>query len=710
MRKFIAFAVLFIAVNCLFQNLAMGSLAKATNYSELITSQAFVKAGSVYLYSPFKFLPLYAEFGRQVPKLFRFGAFLSFIGFAISLLTPIIFYLQGSRKKDLDSAGSAKWAVEAELKKKKLLASPGFTGNAVIIGCWDKGRDHEEVFLYCRQKVMRYMEWRYRKNNIDWFSDAPTSITKELEKPPNLIKNPLALKVIELTWLAMKLFAPFINRKYIIDDEPSHLLMCAPSRTGKGLGVVIPTLLTWSGSCVCADPKRENLEMTGAYRGHCLGHTVLEFAPADRRKTSRFNPVNEIRWGTPYEGHDVENIIGILVGEGSGPDKHWSDNAKSLIIGTLTHLKYKHARINFLNSVTPGDEDYIETSFYHVYEFLSTKGSGKDPSILGKVSDELEAAGNPDSPVFSPHFSDMTHLFVLNKRSELPKLELVITEAKASEILNFSHEAKQKPWFHPVVAEKLGGFASKAENEASGVVSTALMALQMFSEKIVVENTCTSDFALADIMQSEKPTDLFLVVPPSDLLRAGHLFRLIIELLVIRNTEVLGQNKHKCLLLIDEFPAFGKMDQLIRELGYIAGYGFKALLVFQGLEQIKNIYKNNFEMLVNTTTQIFFAPNDDATRAYVSKTLDKKTILVKQESCSSGLFAKKNYTWIEKERLLLTPGETSSKLGNNAVLVLKNLKIFCPKNKFYLMKDLMKKMQRGYSVSQGREGLRKGVK
>ena len=137
------------------------------------------------------------------------------------------------------------------------------------------------------------------------------------------------------------------------------------------------------------------------------------------------------------------------------------------------------------------------------------------------------------------------------------------------------------------------------------MVSTAVTALQMFSEKIVIENTCTSDFLLADLMQSEKPTDLFLVVPPSDLARAGNLFRLIIELLVIRNTEVLGQNKHKCLLLIDEFPAFGKMDSLVRQLGYIAGYGFKALLIFQGLEQIKNIYKNNFEMLVNRQLRYF---------------------------------------------------------------------------------------------------------
>lgn len=703
MKKFMAFAVLFVVINCMFQNLAMGSLAKATNYNALITSQAVFKSGDLYIYSPFKFLPLYGEFGKQFPNFFRFGAFLSFIGFAISLLTPVVFYLHSS-KKNLDSGGSSNWATKKELKKAKVLVNPGFSGNAVIVGCWDSGLNYEQVFVFCRKTAIFLVKIRDLGKNIDW-----EKVKKELETPYNAELVQTA-EIFDLTWRLLRLFSPFTKRQYLIDDEPSHLLMGAPSRTGKGIGIVIPTLLTWMGSLVCADPKRENLGITGDYRENCLGHTVLEFAPADRRKTARFNPVNEIRWGTHYEGHDVENIVGILVGEGNGRDPHWPNSAKSLIIGVLTHLKYKHARLNFLNGATPGDKDYIETSFYHVYEFLSTKGSGEDPSILGKINDELNAAGNMDSPLFTPHFSEMTHLFVFNKRSDLPKLELVITEAKAAQILNFSYEAQKTPWLHPVVAEKLGGFASKAPNEASGVVSTALVALQIFSEKIIIENTCTSDFALSDIMQSEKPTDLFLVVPPSDLARAGHLFRLIIELLVIRNTEVLGQNKHKCLLLIDEFPAFGKMDQLIRELGYIAGYGFKTLLVFQGMEQIKNIYKNNFEMLVNTTTQIFFAPNDDATRAYVSKMLDKKTILVKQESGSDGLFAKKNYTWIEKERLLLMPGETSSKLGNHAALILKNLKIMSPKNKFFMMEDLMKRIMQGKKASRGRVGLRKGVK
>lgn len=75
MKKFIVFATLFIAINCLFQNLAMGSLAKSTNYNALITSQAVFKSGSIYIYSPFKFLALYGEFGSDFQIFFVLAHF-----------------------------------------------------------------------------------------------------------------------------------------------------------------------------------------------------------------------------------------------------------------------------------------------------------------------------------------------------------------------------------------------------------------------------------------------------------------------------------------------------------------------------------------------------------------------------------------------------------------------------------------------------------
>lgn len=120
--------------------------------------------------------------------------------------------------------------------------------------------------------------------------------------------------------------------------------------------------------------------------------------------------------------------------------------------------------------------------------------------------------------------------------------------------------------------------------------------------------------------------------------------------MVIRSTEKLAGDKFRCLFLIDEFPAFGKMENLVRELGYIAGYGLKTLIIIQGLEQIDNIYKSQ-ELLTNCQTQVFFGPNDNKTREYVSKTLGKKTIRLKQRSQAAGFFQSEIiHIWNRSER------------------------------------------------------------
>ena len=77
----------------------------------------------------------------------------------------------------------------------------------------------------------------------------------------------------------------------------------------------------------------------------------------------------------------------IIVGEPqSDKDKHWLDNAHALLVGSVIHLKYAHARYNYEYGFKPGDEGYIETSMYHVYEFLTTSfDEDGDPITFTKV-------------------------------------------------------------------------------------------------------------------------------------------------------------------------------------------------------------------------------------------------------------------------------------------------------------------------------------
>ena len=673
------YLIVFAAINLVMNQTAMMTFAEASHFNPLITGRAIAElSDGYYLFPPFAFVSAFAEFRDVTPALLKTPLTIAVGGLIGSVLLCVLLKASGKKNKVTDSSGSARWATFPELKKKKLIASRVGEKEGTIIGCWDVGAPYEERLALAKK-----------------FAGMLIALPKLMAVIPGL-KKLSGLDQVELAWKLLR-FIPG-KRYYIVDNEKTHLLVCAPSRSGKGIGAVIPTLLNWRDSCVVADPKRENLDITGGFREKVLHHKVVEFAPTDQRKTYRFNLVNEIRWGTAQEGRDVANVVDIIVGKGSGNDAHWIQNAKSLIIGVLTHLKYKHSIENLANEKRPGQKGYRETNMYDVYEFLSDLKEASDESgmngISRKIQDEMDGVS---------HFP--TVMWVPNETSRMPWLNIYIDSRKAHEITHWTPEAEESPNVHPVVASSFGTFLSKAPNEASGVVSTAVTALQIFSEKIIVDNTCTSDFFLTDLRNLDEPMDLFLVVPPSDLQRVGPLFRLIVEMTVIKSTETLNGWKHRCLLLIDEFPAFGKMENLVAELGYIAGYGLKTMIIVQGLEQIKERYKS-MELLTNCQTQVFFGPNDQTTRNYLSELLGSRTIIVKSVAHDGGFLSKKNITESEKDRRLLTPDETSTKLANSSAMVIEGLNVFSPKNKYFLMEDFQKCIREGKALTRGQIGLR----
>lgn len=661
-KKAAAAVIGFLAINFAAQIAASWSFASKIGFDPRYLPDI---AGTV-VYYPFEFLYLLAKYNDQAPFLLKTGKIIAGGGFLASILFVLILLFW--KKKQLTSSGSARWATADEIREKGLLSPVDPVKDGVIVGAWDTGMDYEK-----RLAVAEWLGKLFHKDKFSILSHIPG------------------------------------KREYIVDNAPTHILMCAPSRSGKGIGVVIPTFASWQGSMVVADPKRENLNETGAYRKYVMGHNVIEFAPADGRPTSRWNPLNEIRWGSANEGRDVSNLVSILVGEGSGGnDQYWLDNAKDLITGVVTHLKYVHCVENTKKDLHPGDEGYRETSMYDVYQFLAAgmkadeddgdkKDDGNKPTGFRKtlsdaLYEEAEEGGRKVKKAREGvHIPKSGVVFDLPNPVGTSADSFIlrrIDQDNETEVTHFTEEALKTPGLHPVVVTKFNSFISKSPNEAGSVLSSAITALMIFSEKTIIDNTITSDFYLRDIRNSEAPTDLYLVTPPSDLKRVGKLFRLIIEFTVIKSTETLGGDRHRCLLLIDEFPAFGKMDTLVRELGYIAGYGLKTLIIIQGLEQLTEIYKSK-ELLTNCQTQVYFGPNDEQTRKYVSTALGNKTILVKQKSSAEGLFAKSNYTWVEKQRALLLPDETSSVLSNKSAMLLEGLRILSPKNKFFLMKDML---------------------
>lgn len=103
--------------------------------------------------------------------------------------------------------------------------------------------------------------------------------------------------------------------QYLRHNGPEHVLAFAPTRSGKGVGLVIPTLLAWSESAVIYDIKGENWARTAGFRVQS-GHLCFKFSPVEVANGSRFNPLAEVRIGTPRDVSDAQNVADMIVRTG----------------------------------------------------------------------------------------------------------------------------------------------------------------------------------------------------------------------------------------------------------------------------------------------------------------------------------------------------------------------------------------------------------
>jgi type IV secretion system protein VirD4 len=170
---------------------------------------------------------------------------------------------------------------------------------------------------------------------------------------------------------------------------------------------------------------------------------------------------------------------------------------------------------------------------------------------------------------------------------------------------------------------------NKAEEERSGVLSTALGFLGLYVDPIVARNTAESDFKITDLMRADHPLSLYIVVPDSDRLRLKPLTRLMITLITQRLVEVLNpeENKHRLLMLLDEFPRLGRMQFLSDAFSYLAGYRIKVMLIMQSLGQLDapESYGKGNTILESCHSRCFYTPQDPHTAQWIADSLGSKT-------------------------------------------------------------------------------------
>ncbi|WP_238123109.1 MULTISPECIES: conjugal transfer protein TraG [unclassified Xanthobacter] len=383
------------------------------------------------------------------------------------------------------------------------------------------------------------------------------------------------------------------ERDYLRHDGAEHVLCFAPTRSGKGTGLVVPTLLTWPGSAIVHDIKGENWELTAGLRAR-FGQVLL-FDPTNANSAA-YNPLLEVRRGE-WEVRDVQNVADVLVDPEGSLEKrnHWEKTSHSLLVGAILHVLYAEQ----------------DKTLAGVAAFLS----------------------DPRRPI----------------------------ESTLSAMMTTPHLGDKGP--HPVIASAARELLNKSDNERSGVLSTAMSFLGLYRDPIVAAVTARCDWRIADLVSGERPTTLYLVVPPSDISRTKPLVRLVLNQIGRRLTEDLHakDRRHRLLLMLDEFPALGRLDFFESALAFMAGYQIKAFLIAQSLNQIERSYGANNSVLDNCHVRISFATNDERTARRVSDALGTATEMRAMQNYAGHRLA----PWLghlmvsrsETARPLLTPGE-----------------------------------------------------
>lgn len=415
---------------------------------------------------------------------------------------------------------------------------------------------------------------------------------------------------------------------YLRHNGPEHICVIAPTRSGKGVGPIITTLLSWPESVFVLDPKGENYATTAGWRQREANNIVLRFDPAEPGVSCAWNPLEEIRFGTRYQIGDAQSIaLMVIDDDGKGiSGNHWRTAAHELLVGVIVHTLYKAEAI------------------------------GRMPS-LRDCAFTLSGVGDFAAPDEGNDFDDIDRKPLAALFSEMKNVTLAEEGVAQEAQLNIRAAGKR--------------FAETASKELTSIISTAHNALALYRDPIVGENTSRSDFKVTDLMNHERPVALYFITTFQDKDRMRPLARLLLSRILLglsgqmtyENGRSRPAYKHRLLLMLDEFPTLGRLEVLQSALSYIAGYGMKAFLVTQDVQQLYQAYTTYESIISNCHIRIAYAPTKVETAEWLSKMAGQTTVIKEQISTSGKRFStvlgQVSRSYQEVQRPLMTSDEIS---------------------------------------------------
>lgn len=406
--------------------------------------------------------------------------------------------------------------------------------------------------------------------------------------------------------------------KFLEYKSYEFILLAAPTRSGKGVGFVIPNLLSYPHSTVVLDLKLENFDITSGFRAK-YGQKVFLFAPnaADYR-THRWNALSYIRKDKFHRVSDIQIIAQDFFSTENADSNasYFLDNAQTLFLGCVLYLM---------------DTPHLPLTLANVLK-LTTPDDGSD-------------------------FGEWIKKEVQERRGKENELSIECANA-------------------------LMGFASNSDNTRSSILSTMTSPLNIFRDPIVAAATSGDDFDLREVRRQKmsiyigiQPSDLARFSRLVNLF-FSQLLNLNTQELPSQDSSL----KYQCLLMMDEFTSLGRIKILEKGVGFIAGYNMRLAMIIQSQSQLNSTYgeQQGKTFVSNMGASIVYAPRELKDANEVSETLGYMTVKSTSRSNSSRGGTSRSIS--DQKRALMLPQEVREMGFDNEIVLMANVKpIFAKK-------------------------------
>lgn len=406
--------------------------------------------------------------------------------------------------------------------------------------------------------------------------------------------------------------------KFLMLDGALSVALSAPTRSGKGAGVVVPNLLNWPDSTVVLDVKPELYRITAGYRAK-HGQEVYGWAPfAEDGCTHGYNPLAYVRTDYRYVVSDILNIAQIIYG-GKQSDTSTSNfflgNARNLFLALAMYL--------------------VETP--------------ELPRTIGEVLRLSSGRGRPIREFLQSLITDRT---------------------------------KAKRPLSDRCVEALSRVLSAADDTFTGIVNTLNEPLTLFTDALVDAATSRNDFDLRDLRKRRMSVYVMIPVDKLKECKVllNLFYSQLVSLNTRHLPEFHPEYKYPCLLVNDEFTTMGRVDAFADGIGYMAGFGIRCLTIFQSRAQLQDKYgkESAKNFLTNHGAEILFAPKDQDDAEEYSRVLGHYTEKSESKSRSNnfgkGGGGSTSTNTSPQKRPLLYPQEFKDLGQDRAVVLMENVK------------------------------------